>query len=241
MKRFTYNLLLLTIITLYIPNICAKEYFYKNDNDVSLSKKEYDFISNMYWEGYQEYLTKDDYNYIKSMNVFDKSIIKKEEKNIESSLARNSSVTSNLRTLTITKSCSDNCILVMVNRWNGTPTIKSYDVFGVRVKDVSLIDIRNALVSGKNYAKSYSNAKKYNNGFGYSILVPETTEVKTTLTFTTSKKGIVYGSYQHAMKKTTEATSKQYTIGVGGYGKVFNFTGNAGFIYENSPGVDIEV
>lgn len=221
--------------------VFAQEDYYKNGNNVVLSKHEYEFISNIYWEGYQEYLTLNDYNDIKLMDLFDKPITKTTIEYNEIPVTRGSSVTSNLRTLTIAKSCSDNCMITLVNKWNGIPSIKSYDVFGARVTGVSILDIRNALVSGKNYAKSYTNPQTFSNGFGYSILVPNTEGIKTTVTFVTSKGGKIYGSYQHSMKNTTESISKQYSIDVGGYGKVFNFIGSTRTVYENSPGVDIDV
>lgn len=240
-NKFQIYLLLILGIMLFTKNVNAQEVFYQNDLGVSLSKEEYEFISNMYWEGYQEYLTQSDYSDIKNMNLFDKPVEKITNNIYEYPLTKGASVTSNLRTLTIAKSCSDTCMISLVNSWNGTPTIKSYDVFGVRVNGVSITEIKNALVSGQNYGKSYSNPKKYNNGFGFSILVPSVNNVKTSVTFITTKGGTIYGSYQHAMSNTTEAISKQYSIGVGGYGNVFKFTGSAINIYDNSPGIDIQV
>lgn len=226
---------------LFSNSVNAQEIFYQNDLGVTLSKQEYEFISNMYWEGYQEYLTLDDYNEFKSMNLFNRSVEKVTKEIVDVSLMRGASVTSHLRTLTIAKSCSDTCVISLVNKWIGTPTIKSYDVFGARVTGVSINNIKNALVTGDNYGKSYSNPKSYDNGFGYSVLVPNVGNVKASVTFFTTRSGTIYGSYQHAMRNTTEAVSKQYTIGLGGYGKVFNFTGSALDIYDNAPGVDIQV
>lgn len=208
---------------------------------VILSKQEYEFILNMYWDGYQEYLTLEDYNEFKSMDLFNRPIEKATKEIADVPSTRGASVTSHLRTLTIAKSCSDNCVLSLVTKWNGTPTIKSHDVFGARVTGTSITNIKNALVSGDNYGKTYSNPKSYSNGFGFSVLVPNVGNVKTSVTFITTKGGTVYGSYQHAMRNTTEAVSKQYTIGLGGYGKVLNFTGLALDIYDNAPGVDIQV
>lgn len=240
-KKSIFYILLIMVMTHVNINVYAKENYYRNENGVVLSKQEYDFISNMYWEGYQEYLTLDDYNEIKALNLFNKPIEKEIKEYVDYPLTRGTSVTSNLRTLTIAKACSDTCMISLVNKWNGNPTIKSYDVFGARVSGVSILDIRNALVSATNYAKSYNNPKVYNNGFGFSVLIPNAENIKTTITFVTTKGGRVYGSYQHSMQNTTETISKQYSIGVGGYGKVFLFTGVASSIYENSPGVDIEV
>lgn len=240
MKKIIFVLIIGAMLHINI-NVLAQESFYQNEEGVILSKQEYDFISSMYWDGYQEYLTWEDYNEIKSLDLFDKEVQKETRYYVDSSLTRGTSVTGNLRTLTIAKSCSDSCMVTLTNKWNGTPTVKSYDVFGVRANGVSILNIKNALVFGKDYTKSYTEPKVYSNGFGYSVLVPNAENVNASVTFVTSKGGQIYGSYQHAMQNITETISKQYSIGVGGYGKVFLFSGFAGSIYDNAPGVDIEV
>ena len=123
----------------------------------------------------------------------------------------------------------------------GVPFIKSYDVIGARVENSNIKSISTTRVTGTNFIKSYNNPQRFNDGFGFSILLPNAGSLKVTTTFTTSKSGIVYGSYQHAMSNTSDYVSKQYTIGMGEYGNVFRFTGNARTIYDNAPGVDIQL
>lgn len=237
----SYITFIFIAIFLFIPNVKAYEKFYQNDFGVVLTESEYEFISNMYWDGYQEYFTLEDYYEFKNSNIFEENIEKRIIEINDTNTLRSSSVTSNLRTLSIAKSCSDTCVISLVNSWNGTPTIKSYDVFGVRVSGVTITNIKNVLVSGLNYGKTYSDPVTYSNGFGYSVLVPGTSNVKISVTFITTTGGTIYGSYQHAMQNTTEAISKQYTIGTGGSGYVFNFYGSASKIYDNAPGVYIQV
>lgn len=234
-------LLILVLLILTVQNTSAKEIFYQNDNGVILTKEEYDFFTEMYWNGYQKNLTIEDYNYIKELDLFDKVVEKKTIELFDFPIERSSSVTSNLMILTISKSCSNTCTLSLVTRWIGTPNVKSYDVFGARADGVNITNIRNARVEGDNYYKIYSNPQKNNNGFGFSILVPNESNVIATITFTTTKGGTVYGSYQHAMRNTTENISKQYSINENGFGRVFDFTGTARNIYDNAPGVDIAV
>lgn len=62
-KRALLALLLGTF--LFTKNVYAQEIYYQNDYGVILDHQEYNFISNMYWEGYQKYLTMEDYNIIK--------------------------------------------------------------------------------------------------------------------------------------------------------------------------------
>lgn len=55
-----------------ICNVNAQKIYYENNYGVSLTEQEYTFITDMYWDGYQEYLTIDEYNEIKENNLFDK-------------------------------------------------------------------------------------------------------------------------------------------------------------------------
>ena len=240
MKKVLLSCFLICMfIVMSNQNVKAQEFYYQNEFGVELTEQEYNFYTEMYWDGYQNYVTKEDYNNLLSINIFDKDIEKKTFVNYQ--ISRSASVTSNSRTLSIAKSCSTNCVISLVNTWNGKPSVKSYDVFGVRLNGVSLVSKNNALVTGSDYSKSYSANKTFDNGFGYSILVPNVDNVKATVTFITTKGGTIYGSYQHAVNQITESTSKQYTIGAGGYGGVFKFTGSAKNVYDSAPGVDISV
>lgn len=213
--------------------------FYQNSYGVILNKSEYDFFTKMYWDGYQEYLSSHDYELLKEQSVFDKMIEKKEIIIDDVPISRGSSVTANSRKTVISKTCSTNCVLSLVTTWQSTPYIKSFDVVGVRVANSNILSIGSALVSGNNYSKTYSNSQSFNNGFGFSVSVPNTSNIKTTLTFVTNKNGTAYGTYQHAMSNVSEQVSKQYTIGSGGFGNVFLFNGNARTVYDNAVGVDI--
>ncbi len=237
-KKKLFLILLMGIFSFNVK-VNAGEIFYQNENGVILTENEYNFFSEMYWKGYQEFLTQEDFIELKKLNIFEQQIEKKEW--LDAPISRNNTVTSNLRQLTISKACSQECVLTLVTSWIGSPFIKSYDVVGARIANSSLTSVRSALVSGTNYGKSYSNSQTFNNGFGYSILLPNVSNLKITLTFTTTKGGTAYGSYQHANTNTSELISKQYTIGAGEYGNVFHFNGNARTVYDNAPGVDISL
>jgi len=213
--------------------------FLLNKNGVSLTEEEYLFFSKMYWEGYQEFLTQEEYHQVKDMNLFGHEIAK--ETYINYPITRGSSVTSNLRILSIAKACNSSCFISLVTNWNGSPFVKSYDVMGARLNGVSLLSVNSLMVYGDNYYQSYNNPRKFNNGFGYSFQLPNTSNIKVSTSFTTTLNGVVYGSYQHAMSNTNSAISNQYSIWVGGYGNVFQFIGIARNVYDNAPGVDIAV
>lgn len=181
-----YKLIIILFVALFAQPVLADDYFYKNDYGVILTEKEYNFISKMYGEGYQKYLTPDDYNLIKDMDLFGKPVERVMMHFKEPFLAKGTSINDNSRTLTITKTCSKNCLMVLSNKWNKTPSVKSYDVFGARIKNGTIINISDVVVSGNNYSKIYSNPSVYDNGFGYSILVPNVSNIEMTASFVTT-------------------------------------------------------
>ena len=235
-RKILFGLLLCVFL---VPCASAKENYFTNENGVSLTEKEYDFFSEMYWEGFQEFLTQEEYLQVRDMDLFDQKIQKETYTNYP--ITRGSSVTSNLRTLSITKACNSTCYSTLVTMWNGSPYIRSYDVMGARLNGPSLVNVNNLIVTGNNYYQSYNNPKKFNNGFGYSFQLPNASDIRVSTSFTTTLNGTIYGSYQHAMSKTNSGVSNQYTIGVGGYGNVFQFIGTARNVYDNAPGVDINL
>ena len=87
----------------FIAQVNAESVFYKNANGIILNEQEYDFYSNFYWNGYQEYLTLDDHEKNKSMNIFDKEIEKKEIVTYSPIMERGSFVSNNSRTTEIKK------------------------------------------------------------------------------------------------------------------------------------------
>lgn len=60
-------------------------------------------------------------------------------------------------------------------------------------------------------------------------------------TFSTTKNGTIYASYQHAISNTSLSTSQNYTFSNLGYGRVFLFNGSARNIYDAMNGVDINI
>ena len=235
-KRIIFLAVSFLGLILTIKQVYANTIFYENDNGVKLTQKEYDYISNLYWDGYQQYLTPNDYDVFKEMNFFDKKI---EKQTINLPISRSTSVTSHMRTLSIAKSCNSNCVVSLVEAWNGTPTIKSYDVIGARISGGEITNIMKTIVTGNNYSQSYNDYQKNGNGFGVSVLVPNVDNIKTIVTFMTTTNGEIFGSYQHAMKNISKSVSEQYIIGAGGYGNVFNFRFGATGVYDGAPGVSI--
>lgn len=240
-KRISIFLMMVISFIAMPKNIFALTNFYQNSNGVVLNEKEYDFFSKMYWDGYQKFVTLDEYTSLKENGFFNQDI---ESKKIsEPIMPLSTGYETGSKILQISKVCASNCFVAITASWKTIPKVKSYDVIGALLTDgVS----RDSTPSTKLYAGSntYSSSEiKYsNNGFGVSIKLPSTNEtIKITQTFYAKGSGTIYASYQHATSNIALANSKSYNINYSGYGRVFDFYGKAYGIYDGMGGVDINI
>ena len=228
------KVLFVMFICLFSFSFVKAETYYTNKSGVEFSKQEYDFITNMYYEGYQENMTLESLERIRDLNLVNMPIEKVSTPEVMPLISSYEKG----RTLSMVKSCSSQCLVALTATWNGTPTVKSYDVIGFLL-DGTTVKLYDAVeVKGTNYSKVYGVPQKFSNGFGFSVLIPNTTNIKILSSFYAEPKGRVYGSYQHAMKNISEANSKLYTIDLLGAGSVFDFYGAAKDVYDEATGLD---
>lgn len=232
---------LLICLTFNINNVKALETFYKNKNGVTLTKEEYDFLSQMYWNGYQSLMTLDDYEEFKNSKVMNGQIEVKELNYNNYIVPYGTSIYYGDRTLKIFKSCSSTCLISVTLQWTGNPTVRSYDVMGAYIENTSFVDTPRTLLVSTNSTTTITDLKKANNGIGSSFKLPSGSNIKVNQTFRVKSGGHVYASYQHAKSTSTLAKSKDYIFSKFGYGSVFKFSSSSENIYDAMPGVDIEV
>lgn len=231
MKKVLFALFLILLSF----SLVKAESYYVNDNGVELSKDEYDFITNMYYEGYQKFVTAESISKIRELGLVSQPIEKIKTPDYMPII----NVYEKGRTMTLSKSClKDECMVTIVVNWAGTPVTTSYDVIGTLVDNTNITLYGMAVVQGKNYDKTYSSPKKFDNGFGYSVLIPDTTNITVSTSYYAKKSGRVFASYQHAMRQISEANSKLYTLSILGYGNVFDFYGTAADVYDQATGLD---
>ncbi len=241
MKKIVLMLSLIGIV--YFTNyrtVFAESNFYTNSNGVKFDEKQYNYFSQMFWDGYQNLVTQEEFNYINNLDLFNSSIETKHIILYEQSLLR-ASLTEKSRTLTMNKSCSSQCYISLSATWNADPTIKSYDLIGARLKNVSLVRVGKAYVLGTDYTQSYSTPDIKDNGFGYSVKLDNVNNLKVNVSFYTTTGGTIYGAYEHARKNISLSTSKMYTLDQSGQGKVFKFYGSASSVYDEANGLNINV
>lgn len=221
-----------------LPNVSAAEY-YKNDNGVTLSKEEYDFLSYMFWDGCQSLMTKVDYEKFINSDIMNGEL---DSKIYNEPMTRATSIENNNRTFKISKSCTTNCLISVTLTWKNNPTVKSHDVMGAYLDGTSLQNTPTTMILTSNGSTKITDLKKANNGFGVSMLLPKSgNNIVINQNFRVSKGGTVYASYQHAMQNITLGDSKNYTFSKAGYGQVFKFSGTAASVYDRFNGVNISV
>lgn len=247
MKKITMLLIvsIISFISLTTKTL-AEESYYINSNNVSFTRDEYDFISNFIWNGYQDYMTESNFNYIFGHGISPESFI--EESNYEElgEIALLSTTHSSAsKTISIRKACSSSqCLISVVAEWKTIANVRSYDVMGAYLDGTNLIYAPETYIVSEN-GLEYSNEIKYDlHGFGVSFKLPNknvANYITINQQYYVGTSGNVYASYQHAKSTTTLANSKKYSISLSGYGKVFNFESSVINVYDGMGGVNISL
>lgn len=236
----------LMLLQLIIPfNIInAEEIYYINDNNVELTKEEYDFLSKFYWEGYQDNMTEEDYQEFVDSNIMDGEFqsVERIYYDTTSAMLYSSSHQTSSKLIKMSSSCYTNCTISVVVTWSTVPKVKSYDVIGARLSGISLIKHNQTTAETTTSTNTSTEIQKLSDGFGVSIKIPSSgSDYVISQKYIVSKGGTVYASYQHATSTISLANSKKYTISSSGYGGVFSFTGTAASVYDQMGGVSLTV
>lgn len=242
MKKKKALIICLLSLMLSIVGVSAEEVYYTNSNNVQLTKQEYNFITIMFYEGFQETMTINDYNYIFSDDTINGKISKKHYEPYLGIQTYGTIHKTASKELTITTACSTNCFVTISAVWTKSPNVRSYDVIGAYLKNTDLVTVPNTVATNGTIANNSSEIVSDSNGFGVSVLLPSSgNNIKVSQYFRVNKGGTVYGSYQHAKKSISLSNSKKYTISRSGYGGVFLFKNGYSEYYDGMGGVSISV
>ena len=237
MKRF---LCLLMILFMGVLNVNASNnIYYKNEYGVEFTKEQYDFFTNMYYEGYQSVMANEDFNYY-DINYMNPNLVESKS-STNNIMTRATSITYANKTLKISKTSMPNySIITLTASWTNPPAVKSYDVIGARFNGVTYYSGLNTKLINSSGTTTINNNQTFTNGLGCSVPLSGSS-IKVTQTFKVTGSGTVYGSYQHANSAISLANSKKYTISSSGFGSVFKFTGTATNVYDQMNGVSIAI
>lgn len=238
-------ILLLGGVILSISVKADENIYYTNSNGVSMTETQYNYLKEMFFEDYPNYVTEAEYNELLTKNMFNKEIEKKTTTDYGNQISPQSNYhETNAKILTLSKSCSSTeCLMVFTNAWKGDPTVKSYDLIGALL--FGNLTLNSGLTSKLYYSGGtlYGDGTKYSNkGWGVSFKLPTSTSLMTvTQHFYVYGTGTVFTSYQHAVKKISLATSQKFTCNYGGWGGVYDFYGTAVGKFDHTAGVDMGI
>ena len=223
-----FNLILILLIGLFIGTVSvrAEEYYYVNDNGITFTKDQYDFISEMYYEGYQAYMTDKDMAYfadvdmvpgtVESMEYVDNSYL---EGGYQIMATSHETQAKRLKISKADKTISISCA------WKKSPSVRSYDLIGTYLNGPSISGGVSSRISYSGGNISPSATKSPSNGYGAVIKLPSSgNSIIASTTFTVTGSGRIYGSYQHAASSISLANASSFTISSSGLGQVFKFS-----------------
>ena len=229
-------------------NVYADEVYYTNGNGVDFTEGEYNFYTDMFWEGFQENVTQDMLDTLNYYGFIGQPIttVEYDEDNTMGTLnpvynPQGLVHETASKKLAMSKSCtSSNCYISVVLTWKKQPNVKSYDVIGALLYgNLDLVGEPDTWLGYSGGTLFYGDEYYVGGGFGTSVKVQtSTTYMQIGQSYIVSGTGTLYASYQHATSNITKATSQLYTVGYGGWGGVFHFYGNAVGKFDHMGGVN---
>ncbi|MCX4364393.1 MAG: hypothetical protein OSJ70_01280 [Bacilli bacterium] len=241
MKRLIWGVLLIvSFFSFSVKALENEEIYYENDNGVRFTKSEYDFVSEFYYDGYQKFMTVDNYQRLKEAGVMLEKV-KKVVYNENNGIQTLTDVTyqSASKKLLLSYVCTSRCYASFQASWLTIANVRSYDLIGVYSPTANVLEAEGSSMAYSNSAFSPVEKNNTKNGISSTFKLP-TTDAKYvfTLDFNVPKGTKVYASYQHAKKSISLANSRKYTYASSGYGGVFKFDSSVSSYYDGMGGVN---
>ncbi|MDE5599605.1 MAG: hypothetical protein K2I49_01570 [Ureaplasma sp.] len=239
-SKFMWGILVMVcILGVNVNALESEKVYYENRNGVEFTKKEYDFVSEFYYEGYQEYMTLENYNRLKNANIMSKQIKKVVyDNNAEIQPLTDVSYQSASKKLVLSYACSSRCYASFRASWLTIANVRSYDLIGVYSPTANALVAESADMIYSSNVVSPIERNNSTNGISATFKLPSTdAKYIFTLDFNVPKGTKVYASYQHAKKTISLANSRKYTYASSGYGGVFKFDSSVSSYYDAMGGV----
>ena len=225
MKKYLYlSFFFLCSIFVGILSVNAQNYYYINDNGVTFTKDQYDYITEMLYDGYQAYMTEDDMKYFDGVKMVPSNVESSEyvEMYHGGYQLKATEHETQSKVLKISKSGSTFAISCA---WKKSPNVRSYDLIGTYLNGPSISGTPVARINYSGGTIYPSASKEPGNGYGAVIKLPNGgNSIVAGLIFSVTGSGRVYGSYQHAKTSISLAKASSFTIGNAGLGNVFRFS-----------------
>lgn len=207
-----------------------------------MTEEEYQFIGELYKEGFQNHITQELYDNIIDNDLMSRELNKKTVVHQDNPFARGTYHTTSYKSLSISSSCnSSNCLIILSLDWLANPAVRSYDVMGALFHNVTRQSTPVTTYADSISSNTTGTYKYASDGFGASFKLGTGSNIFVTQQFYVSRGGTVFGSYQHATSAITLNESRNYNFHINGYGNVFQFGTTGLDVYDGMAGVDIAV
>ena len=236
------KIILVLVLFMFGSIVYAEECTYHNSVGVDMDCNLYNELLNYYTNTFLEFMPQSEYESIKDNNPDDIVVSTNREK-LPELFSRDAYYATSFKEIRIVKNGS---FVTITLNWLQNPSVRSYDVFAVRLSTgVSIngtIAFRQISYNGGNAIISTTGSKQtFSNGQGVSFKLSTYSDLESSLTFYISGGGILYSSYQHATSSVTLNQSKNYTISSLGYGNTTLFANSVAGKYDGMAGVYIPV
>ena len=233
---------LLIVFLVNIKVVSAKEVYYTNKYNVSFSEEEYNYFTEIYWDGVQKHLTQDFVDLYAGEDFENMTIEKRSLCQKRSEPTRDNTYAGTYYDeITISKSCGILCRVNTSANWLGEPSVKSHDVMGSLLSGPTRLGNPGTIIIGDNDSTPPDAVVYDTDGFGAVFKLPDAESISILQTFTYTGNGFVFATYQHALTPINLAHAQEFNIDISGYGSVLQFYGNAFGVYDAGPGVYITV
>ena len=232
----------------FFINVRADEVYYTNSHGVSLTEEQYNFLTELHFDGYQDYITEATHNKYLSMGLYDEKVTKEviEDFDDAGNSLNGTLHETTAKRLELAYACGGNrCTMATTAEWKGTHIIISYDVIGSYLYgNLTRLSTPITYLYWSGNTIEFTDRVYSGNGYGCTALLQNSSVnmiVAQDVDIRVDGPGTFYSSYQHATKRITLETSKKYTTGFGGDGGVFFFYGSAVGVYDQMAGVDVHL
>lgn len=223
-------------------NVNAEEIYYINNNNLSFTKFQYEAMKELFGEEYLQNFTKEEYDNFEVATINEdnykvKIYDEEEDENRVSNYA--TFIETSYKRLSISSICNTNyCTVTVMNTWKASPSVRSYDVIGVRLSATNFYDntiTANLVISGTSYGRSGMNGSSQGVGCVMKLRSGDVDYIMHKVRV--KPKGTVFASYQHAVKSITLTKALDFTFSGGGLGGVFSYPSSYGTMYDQMSGV----
>lgn len=208
---------------------------------LDIEEEKYNLLVNIYGSNYVNFMTEEEYNIIMTKDLSKVEKVTYDEKP-SSFIVPFSTYSTSYKTINL---INNNGLVTVELKWKKDPKIRSYDVLGVRLQNLSLNRVLSfrQVYNDNGTVKTSNEAflKQYSNGFGETFLLSDKSNLECSVTFLVKGSGKVFATYQHAASKVSLSDSTNYTLSELGLGSVLLFNNEIGEKYDKMAGVNISI